>query len=59
MTPRTKYIAVKYHWFREYIGENKYIILKRIATDIQKADILTKVLKEVAFVRIRKLLIGW
>ena len=59
MSPRTKYIAVKYHWFREYIGENKYIVLKRIATDIQKADILTKGLKEVAFVRIRKLLCGW
>ena len=59
MTPRTKYIAVEYHWFREHVGEGKGIILKKVESVVQKADIFTKGLVEVIFVRIRMLLLGW
>ena len=41
MTPRTKYIAVEYHWFREEVGEKKGVILKKIDSEFQKADIFT------------------
>ena len=59
MTPRTKHIAVKYHWFRENIGEKFGIILKKIESENQKADILTKGLALEVFRRIRMLLMGW
>ena len=59
MTPRTKYIAVEYHWFREHVGEDKGIILKKVDSEVQKADIFTKGLVVLIFVRIRKLLLGW
>ena len=41
MTPRTKHIAVKYHWFKENIKEGK-IEVRLIDTKIQKADIFMK-----------------
>ena len=59
MTPRTKHIAVKYHWFRDNIGEKCGIVLKKIESENQKADILTKGLTLDLFRRIRKLLLGW
>ena len=59
MTPRTKHIAVKYHWFREHLGEEKGIILTRVESANQKADIFTKGLSEELFRRIRKMLMGW
>ena len=59
MTPRTKHIAVKYHWFRDQIGEKKGILLKKIESENQKADIFTKGLTMDTFRKIRKLLMGW
>ena len=59
MSPRNKYIALKYHFFREHIGEEKGIVAKYIRSEIQKADIFTKGLPEEGFQRIRKLLMGW
>jgi hypothetical protein len=59
MTPRTKHIAIKYHHFRDSVGEEKGIILSEIDTSAQKADILTKGLSSDTFVSIRKLLMGW
>ncbi len=59
MTPRTKHIAVKYHWFREKIGEDKGIVLKKIESENQKADIFTKGLTSDTFRKIRELLLGW
>ncbi len=41
MTPRTKHIAVKYHFFKDHIGEEKGVIIKKIDTDNQIADIFT------------------
>jgi hypothetical protein len=59
MSPRTKHIAVKYHWFRESIGEKVGILLNKIASEDQKADIFTKGLTLDLFRRTRKLLMGW
>jgi hypothetical protein len=59
MSPRNKYIALKYHFFRSQIGESKGIVAKYVNTKEQKADIFTKGLPEAQFQHIRKLLIGW
>ena len=59
MTPRTKHIAIKYHWFRDHIGEDKGIILSKIESENQKAEMLTKGLCEVIFKKLRKFLLGW
>ena len=59
MTPRTKHIGIKYHWFRDNVGKDKGIDLSKIASVDQKADIFTKGLTEDTFRVIRKLLMGW
>ena len=61
ITPRTKHIAIKYHFFKDKIGlENgKGIGIEKIESEFQKADIFTKGLTLESFQRIRKLLIGW
>jgi hypothetical protein len=59
MTPRTKHIAVKYHFFKSHINERNGISLAKIDTNLQKADIFTKGLPPQKFVEIRKLLCGW
>jgi hypothetical protein len=41
ISPRTKHIAVKYHHFRSKIGVDKGILIQRIDTTDQKADIFT------------------
>ena len=58
MTPRSKHIAVKYHWFREHLVPGE-IEMKRIDTSVQKADIFTKGLKKDEFERKRKFIMGW
>jgi len=59
MSPRNKYISLKYHFFRDQIGESKGVVAKYISTKFQQADIFTKGLPSKDFVRIRKLLMGW
>ncbi len=59
MTPRTKHIAVKYHFFREHIGEEKGIIIEKIDTLEQIADIFTKGLAADKFEYLQRLLCGW
>jgi hypothetical protein len=59
MTPRTKHIGVKYHFFKSMIGEQKGIIIRHIDSSQQKADIFTKGLTQDTFESIRKLLMGW
>ena len=56
MTPSSKHIAVRYHWFRQNVGK-KFVIWK-IESENQKSDIFTKGLQGKIFVRIRKLLCG-
>lgn len=57
VTPRTKHIDVKYHHVRSLI-ENKVVAVEYIKTDLQKADILTKSLGAVKFIKNRILLLG-
>jgi histone deacetylase 1/2 len=57
LTPRSKHIAVKYHWFREQLSNELQI--KAISTDNQKADIFTKALPRVKFEKARQLIMGW
>ena len=57
MTPTSKHIAVKYHWFRQHVG--KAFTIEKIESKFQKADIFTKGLQGKSFTDIRKLLCGW
>ena len=63
MTPRSKHIAVRYHWFRQYVstndGEDGGIVVKKIGTKDQLADIFTKGLGPTLFEGLRKRLCGW
>ena len=59
LTPRTKHIAVKYHWFKDQIGEEKGFIIEKVESRDQKADIFTKGLPSILFAHVRKLLMGW
>ena len=61
LTPRTKHIGVKYHWFKSLIGESNgdEFIIKKIESENQKADILTKGLPSETFKAIRNLVSGW
>ena len=59
MTPRTKHIAVKYHFFKDKIGEGKGINLEKINTENQIADIFTKGLSIDKFQALHKMLCGW
>ena len=58
MTPRSKHIAVKYHWFREHLKKGE-IEVKKIDTKFQKADIFTKGLLRAEYESKRKMLMGW
>ncbi len=58
MTPRSKHIGVKYHWFRTKLTERKIEILP-IDTKLQKADGFTKGLSKDEFQAKWKLLMGW
>ena len=58
MTPRSKSLAVKYHWFRSRLSPST-ILVKHIGTDDNVADIFTKPLTFEPFARHRKTLCGW
>ena len=58
ITPRTKHIGVKYHFFRQNMASGE-VSLGYIESEKQQADILTKGLSAVKFVNICKLLLGW
>ncbi len=57
-TPRSKFYAIKYHWFRSYLKPNE-IELQHIDTSLQKANMLTKSLPTETFESNRKLSCGW
>ena len=59
MTPRTKHIGVKYHFFQEHIAEEHGIKIEKIDTLVQIADIFTKGLPTAQFRALRKLLCKW
>jgi hypothetical protein len=58
MTPRSKPIAIRYHWFRSHVAQGE-IEIKSIRTHDQKADIMTKGLPMPAFVKMRTMIMGW
>ena len=55
--PSSKQISVRYHWFRQHVGEE--FVIRKIESENQKADIFTKGLQGQIFVSIRKFLCGW
>jgi hypothetical protein len=59
VSSRTKYIHVKHWFFKEHIGEGSGIVLLKIATEDQLADIFTKGVMEELFVPLRNKLMGW
>ena len=62
LTPRTKHIAVRYHYTRSQIelDEKKPgIHIEKVSTEFQLADILTKGLDQETFEHLRKLLCNW
>ena len=58
MTPRSKHIAIPYHFFHEEV-KKKEVEVKHILTDKQLADLLTKGLVEAKFEGLRDRLMGW
>ena len=58
MTPRSKFYAIKMHWFRSWLKPNK-IELQYISTKLQKADMFTKSLTVADFENNRRLTMGW
>ncbi len=57
-TPRSKFYDVKVHWFRSKLVPNQ-VVVKKIDTKIQLADLFTKPLVKETFCHLRKLMMGW
>ena len=57
-TARSKFYDVKVHWFRSHLKPND-IVVEKIDTAVQKADLFTKPLIGEHFVTMRSLLMGW
>jgi hypothetical protein len=56
--PRSKFYAIKMHWFRSKLKPNN-IVIKKIDSNEQKANIFTKGLRIIKFAANRFLLCGW
>ena len=56
--PRTKHIATKYHHFREHV-KSGILLVKRVETTEQLADIFTKALARQPLEYLRKQIMGW
>ena len=39
MNPISKHISIKYHWFRQHVGNE--LVIQKIESENQKADIFT------------------
>ena len=63
LTPRSKSLAIKYHWFRSHLGTNKEgtsgIVIKDVASALNKADFLTKALAREPYQTNRLSVSGW
>jgi len=61
LTPRSKSLAVRYHWFRSHIGikDGKGIRIVDVQSALNKADFLTKALARDAFQANRLAVSGW
>jgi hypothetical protein len=58
MSPRTKHIAIPYHFFRTKVNALEIQVLP-VDTNDQLADQFTKGLREDDFIRSRKRILGW
>ena len=58
MTPRSKSLAVKYHWFRSHLSSDSIVIVD-IESAKQKADGFTKPLRMDVFRSWRRMVCGW
>jgi hypothetical protein len=58
ISPRTKHINIKYHWFRSHLKKGS-LECKKIDTKMQLADILTKPLRQASFEPLRMKISGW
>ena len=58
LTPPSKSIVIKYHWFREHL-EPGVVDFAPIASAEQLPDIFTKPLTPTTFLYLRKHLLGW
>ena len=58
MTPSSKHIGIKYHFFHEHVT-NGTVQIKHIESENQLADIFTKGLGCVKFETLHKRLLGW
>ena len=58
VTSRTKHFHIKYHFFWDNV-EKGDIVIERINSEEQHADILTKGLTTITFQKIRRLIQGW
>ena len=47
MTPTSKFIVIKYHWFRQHVESGEVEIIK-VESSKQLADIFTKVLQGIS-----------
>ena len=59
ISPRNKYLALRYHFFRSEIGPDKGVEVKWVPTHTQIADAFTKSLGPKQFEVLRKKLMGW
>ena len=57
-SPRTKYLNVKLHHFRDYVTDQE-IIIEKIDTKSQLSDYLKKTVTEKILYKLRKLVVGW
>ena len=58
LRPRTKHLSVQLHHFRQYVLDRK-VIVEKICTAHQRADVFAKALPRIAFQSLRRMLIGW
>jgi hypothetical protein len=58
MTPRSKAIAVRYHWFRQYLHPDR-IVMSQIPSKNNPSNILTKALNRVQFTAERRMILNW
>ncbi len=61
LTPCSKHLAVRYHWFRSHLGvkDGSGILIEDVQSSLNKADFLTKALAQDAFRNNRLAVCGW
>lgn len=60
-TPRSKHYDCRVHWFRSHLNSSgpDPIVVEKVESALQLADLFTKPLPRETFQKLRKLLMGW